>query len=125
MTAKPEINPIYAGIWGALLAAMVLGEFISYPPWAWPVLAIVFVGTELVALVVNRALGDTFSEMAWAFVLDKKDRRPVVWAVAVYLPLRITMLTIDFVPTWLPPSILALGIVGWLIPHFTHFGRQG
>lgn len=120
-----KINPIYAGIWGALLAAMVLGEFIAYPAWVWPVLAIVFVGTELVAVLVNKAPGDTFSEMMWAFVTDKKDRRPVVWAVAIYLPLRIVMLAIDFVPVWLPPAILALGVIGWLVPHFTHLGKRG
>ena len=120
-----KINPIYAGIWGALLSAMIVGEFIAYPAWVWPLLAIVFVGTELVALLVNKELGDTFSEMMWAFVTDKKDRRPVVWAVAVYLPMRIVMLAVDFVPAWLPPSILALGVVGWLVPHFTHLGRRG
>jgi len=120
-----KINPIYAGIWGALLSAMIVGEFISYPAWTWPGLAIVFVVTELVAVLINKSPGDTFSEMMWAFVTDKKDRRPVVWAVAIYLPLRITMLTIDFVPTWLPPSILALGVVGWLVPHFTHLGKRG
>ncbi len=120
-----KINPVYAGIWGALLAAMVLGEFIAYPGWVWPLLAIVFVGTELVAVLINKAPGDTFSEMAWAFVTDKKDRRPVVWAVAVYLPMRIVMLTINFVPTWLPPSVLALGVIGWLVPHFNHLGRRG
>ena len=120
-----KINPIYAGIWGVLLTAMVLGEFITYPGWVWPVLAIVFVGTELVALLVNKAPGDTFSEMVWNFVRDKKDRRPVVWAVAIYLPLRISMLTIDFVPTWLPLSILGAGVIGWLIPHFIHLGKRG
>lgn len=120
-----KIHPIYAGIWGALLTAMIVGEFIAYPVWVWPALAIVFIGTELVAVLINKAKGDTFSEMMWAFVKDKKDRRPVVWAVAVYLPLRIVMLAIDFVPAFLPPAILALGVIGWLIPHFTHLGKRG
>ncbi len=120
-----KINPTYAGIWGALLTAMVLGEFVTYPVWVWPVLAVVFIGTELVAVLIHKAKGDSFSEMVWAFVTDKKDRRPVVWAVAVYLPLRIVMLAIDFVPAWLPPAVLALGVIGWLIPHFTHLGKRG
>lgn len=119
-----KVHPVYGATWAALFTMMVLGEFVAYPVWMWAALFIVFILTEATA-VYRKQKGDTFSEMVWKFVAGGKDRRLVVWAVAIYLPLRITMLAIDGIPEWIPITVLGLGVLGWLIPHFSKQGKGG
>ena len=119
-----KMHPAYATWWLAVIVTMVAGEFIGYPVWAWATIAICFVVVEGIALA-RKARGDTASEMMWTFRRGGGARRWVAWAVAIYIPLRFSMIVLDFVPEWVPLSVLVLGVMGWLVPHFNKLGRTG
>ncbi len=121
---RAKMHPGYVGWWVGIMAFIVAAEVAGAPRWAWIAVLSLFVVVEGVALARQKA-GDTFSELMWTFGREGKHRAPVAVATAVYLSMRFVMLGVDFVPEWLPMTVLSLGLVGWLVPHFVFFGRDG
>ena len=118
-----KIHPLYASWWGFLFGSMVLGEFVGFPAWVLPGQLIGFAIVEGIA-VWRKARGDTLSEMVWAVTSADRDLRYVAWAVAIYLPLRFSMIALTGIPEWIPAGVLALGVAGFLIPHFSRTVRH-
>lgn len=77
----------------------------------------------------RRKTGDTLSEHVWAFYKGKKARIPLLVSWALYFAVAVTNIAVDpdLMVRGVPATILviALGLLGWLLPHFLLRGKEG
>lgn len=117
--------------WWIAWALFVGGTEFFFPGWrAWslPVGLLWFVLVEGAA-VIRRGGGDTLSEHVWAAYAGKKGRLPFVLGVVAYFAIALwemgTNVMLRIGPIEASRFVLALGICGWLVPHFITRGRDG
>ena len=107
--------------WGLIGLQAFVNELWIHSPERWDAVFVQVVLLEGVALV-RRKKGDTLSEHVWAFQ-SGWARLLLVSGFTVWLCVRFAELGNG------PPDVgriaLAVGLCGWLLPHFWWKGRNG